>query len=427
MAKLHYALLLLISLISHSNADIKTLSLTSDPRPIILLHKFAFTDLGRVTISASDVSISPLLRRTDSSRLGFVLLPEEALLQFFHDIRENPKFCILDSHRSVNLFTFRNVSRPLRSHFKRTYPVTYPSGYYFLFFANCHPEVRVSMNVHTELYNLDLDGSKNYLPLGQSTLIPLFVAFSLAYFFVLALWVYYCRCNKESTNRVHRLLNGLIMAKTLSLIYAGLDKYSVKLTGSPHGWEISFEVFRFLSSLIIAALIIIGFSFFKQFLPEKSAKVWIIPIALQVLSNLAFPFAVMMGDTGPWVVLGLALLGMICTCTIVVTVGRFIWLLKEAAKTDEKVAMRLAKIKKFALVYALAIGYFYVAPMVALVLNCFIAPRYEWVSNAVQEGANLTIYVVTLRMFRPVNDYTILDAQDEKKETMAVAYEESEV
>ncbi|XP_039161170.1 protein CANDIDATE G-PROTEIN COUPLED RECEPTOR 7-like [Eucalyptus grandis] len=427
MAKLHYALLLLISLISHSNADIKTLSLTSDPRPIILLHKFAFTYLGRVTISASDVSVISLLRRTNSSRLGFVLLSEEAHFQVLLKFQQNPIFCILDSPYAVDLFNFLDLSPPPHSYFNKTYAVTYPSGYYSLYFANCNPEVRVSMNIHAEFYNLDLDGSKNYLSHGQSTLIPLFFAFSLAYFFVLVLWVYYCRCNKESTNRVHRLLNGLIMAKTLSLIYAGLDKYSVKLTGSPHGWEISFEVLRVLSSLIIAALIIIGFSFFKQFLPEKSAKVWIIPIALQVLSNLAFPFAVMMGDTGPWVVLGLAFLDMICTCTIVVTVGRSIWLLKEAAKTDEKVAMRLAKIKKFALVYALAIGYFYVVPMVALVLRSFIAPRYEWVSNAVQEGANLTIYVVTLRMFRPVNDYTILDAQDEKEETMAVAYEESEV
>ncbi|KAI6674050.1 hypothetical protein NL676_001956 [Syzygium grande] len=175
-------------------------------------------------------------------------------------------------------------------------------------------------------------------------------------------------------------------------------------------------------------MIIIGFLFFKKFLPEKEAKVWIVPIALQVLSNLAFPFAVTMAVAWPnmslVLALVLALLDMICSCTILVTAGRSIWLLKEVAKTDEKAAIRLAKIKRFALVYVLAIGYFYVMPMVALALRIF---RYEWVSNAVEEGANLTIYVVTLCMLRPFDDYTILRAQDEKEETMAEANEESEV
>ncbi|KAI6674040.1 hypothetical protein NL676_001946 [Syzygium grande] len=426
MAKLHYALLLLVSLISRSDAGIKTLRLTSNPHPIVFLDKFAFTHFGRVTISVSDVSATSSLLRPNPSRLGFFLLSEEVEIQAVLEVGQNPNFCILDSRYIVALDTFCDLSPPPHSFFNRTYRVTYPSGY-SLFFANCNPVARVSMKIHTELYNLDFGGSKNYLSSGQSRLIPLFFEFTLAYFFLLVLWAYYCYCNKESTNRVHHLITGLITAKTLSLICAALDKYFVKLTGLPHGWEILFEVARVMSALIITALIIIGFSFFKKFLPEKEAKVWIVPIALQVLSNLAFPFAVMMGATWPSVVLGLALLDMICTCTILVTAGRSIWLLKEAAKTDEKAAMRLAKIKKFALVYVLAIGYLYVMPMVALALRIFMAHKYEWVSNAAEEGAILTIYVVALRMFRPVGDYTILDAQDEKEETMAVANEESEV
>ncbi|KAF8006844.1 hypothetical protein BT93_K0994 [Corymbia citriodora subsp. variegata] len=430
MAKLHYALLLLVFLISHSNADIKTQSLTSDHRPLILLHKFAFTYSGRVTVSASDVSVVSPCRTTDPSRLGFILVSDEALPQVLLEFQHNPRFCILDSHYAVTLFTLRDLSPPPHSFFNGTYHATY-FGERSLYFANCRPEAHVSMNVLTELYNLDFDGSKNYLSHGQSRLIPLFFVFSLAYFFLLVLWAYYCYCKKKSTNRLHHLITGLITVKSLSLICAGLDKYFVQLTGLSHGWEILFEVARVVSSLIITALIINGFLFFKQFLPEKKAKVWTIPVALQVLSNLAFPFVVMMRPNGalvPALVLAfvLVLLDMICTCTILVTAGRSIWLLKEVAKTDEKVAIRLAKIKKFALVYVLAICYFYVVPMVAVALRTFMALKYEWVSNAVEEAANLTMYVVTLRLFRPVNDYTIL-AQDEKEETMGVANIESEV
>ncbi|XP_030469540.2 protein CANDIDATE G-PROTEIN COUPLED RECEPTOR 7-like [Syzygium oleosum] len=422
MAKLHYALLLLISLISHANADIKTLSLTSDPRQIIFLRKFAFTHHGQVFISASDVSVTSSSIYTLDSRFGFFLLSKEALRQVLLEDEQNADFCVLDSFYTVPLFTFRDLSPPPHRFFNRTYPINNP-GEYSLFFAKCDPVARVSMNVHVELYNLDSNGSKNYLSIGQSRLILLFFMFSLAFFFLSVLWAYCCYCSKESTNRVHLLITGLITVKTLSLICAGLDTYFVKLTGTPHGCDIMFQVTRVISSLIITALIIIGFFFFKPFLQEKEAQVLIVTIALQVLPNLAFPFAVTMGDAWPGVVRGLAFLSMICTCTFLVTVGRSIWLLRKAAKTEEKAAMRLAKIEEFALYYVLAIGYLYVTVMVAIDLRIVMAYEYNWVSNAVEEGVNLTIFVVTLCMFGPVNDFILLDAENEKEETMAVANE----
>ncbi|XP_056171263.1 protein CANDIDATE G-PROTEIN COUPLED RECEPTOR 7-like [Syzygium oleosum] len=371
------------SLISHSDADIKTQRLTSDPCPIILLDKFTFTHFSRVTISVSDVSFTSSLLCPNPSCLDFFLLSEEVGIQAVLQARQNPNFCILDSCHILVLDTFHDLSPPPHSFFNRAYRVTCPSGY-SLFFANCDLVARVSMKVHTELYNLDLGGSKTYLSPGQSKLIPLFFEFSLAYFFVLVLWDYYCFCHKEFTNRVHHLIIGLIATKTLSLICAGLDKYSVKLTGTPHGWEI---LIRSCSSDVII----------YHHVNDHNR----ILVLQEVLAREGGQV------TWPNVSLVLALLDMICTCTILVTAGRSIWLLKEVPKTDEKAAIRLAKIKKFALFYVLAIGYFYVVPMVALALRIF---RYEWVSNAVEDGANLTIYVVTLCMFRPVNDYTILRA-----------------
>ncbi|XP_039161168.1 protein CANDIDATE G-PROTEIN COUPLED RECEPTOR 7-like [Eucalyptus grandis] len=193
------------------------------------------------------------------------------------------------------------------------------------------------MNVRTELYNLDSDGSKNYLSDGQSRLIPLFFECSLAFFFLLVLWAYYCYCNKRSMNRVHLLITGLITMKTLSLIRAALDKYFVKLTGIPHGWEIMFEVAQGLTSLIVTACgsSIIGFSFFlNPFLREKKTKLFNVAIALQDLPNVAFPFARTMGDTWLEVAMVLGLLHVICACTILVITGRPHWLLQKAAKTD---------------------------------------------------------------------------------------------
>ncbi|GLJ05916.1 hypothetical protein SUGI_0028160 [Cryptomeria japonica] len=42
---------------------------------------------------------------------------------------------------------------------------------YSLFFANCHHQYQVSMNVHTEMYNMEGD-VKDFLPAGWSFLKP---------------------------------------------------------------------------------------------------------------------------------------------------------------------------------------------------------------------------------------------------------------
>ena len=50
--------------------------------------------------------------------------------------------------------------------FSHSYPVTI-SNEYSLFFANCAPETSITVTVHTEFYNLNPDGSRNYLSFGQ--------------------------------------------------------------------------------------------------------------------------------------------------------------------------------------------------------------------------------------------------------------------
>ncbi|XP_048138564.1 protein CANDIDATE G-PROTEIN COUPLED RECEPTOR 7-like [Rhodamnia argentea] len=173
-----------------------------------------------------------------------------------------------------------------------------------------------------------------------------------------------------------------------------------------------------MSSLIIIALVMIGFSFFKPLLQEKEAKVVIAVIAHRVLPGVAFPFAMTMGDTWPDVGMVLVRLHTIRTCTVLVIIGRSHSLLSKAAKTDEKAVTLLAKIKRFAWLYVLEMGYLYEVAVFTHLLRMVMAYEYSWVSNAMEEGANLSIFVAALCMFRPINEYTMLDAHDDKEETM---------
>uniref|UniRef100_A0A1S4BBX9 CAND6/7 N-terminal domain-containing protein n=2 Tax=Nicotiana TaxID=4085 RepID=A0A1S4BBX9_TOBAC len=225
--------LLLLCLVSFTTGEIKNLKISSDPRAMILFERFGFTHTGQAAISVSSVSVISTLATPDPSRLGFFLLSEESLIQVLLELQQNPNFCVLKSNFINNLFTFRDLSPPPNSSFNRSYPVTSPNEY-SLFFANCAPESKVSMDVRTELYNLD-NQVKDYLSAGLTQLPTLYFLFSFVYFGFLGLWLYVCFNNKKSVHRIHMLMAALVVMKALNLVFAAEDKHYVKVTGTAHG------------------------------------------------------------------------------------------------------------------------------------------------------------------------------------------------
>lgn len=421
-------------LLHPSSAEIKSLSIASDSRPMILFEKFGFTHTGHVTISVSSVSVSSSHSGTDPSLLGFFLLSEEALLQVLLEIQQNPQLCVLNSLHINPLFTFRDLSPPPNSSFNYSYPVTSPNEY-SLFFANCAPESSVSMNVRTEVYNLDRDGSKDFLSAGQTHLPSLFFLFSLAYFAFVGFWIYICFTNKRSVHRIHLLMAGLLLMKALNLICAAEDKHYVKVTGTPHGWDVLFYIFQFIRVVLLFTVIVLigtGWSFLKPFLQEKEKKVLMIVIPLQVLANIA---SVVIGETGPfikdWVTWNqvFLLVDIICCCAIIFPIVWSIRSLRETSKTDGKAARNLAKLQLFRQFYMVVIGYLYFTRIVVFALRTIAAYKYQWVSNAAEEIASLIFYMIMFYMFRPVekNEYFVLDEEDEEAAEMALRDEEFEL
>ncbi|XP_044474121.1 protein CANDIDATE G-PROTEIN COUPLED RECEPTOR 7-like [Mangifera indica] len=440
MAKLSLlsTVLLLLSLFFLTTAEIKTLTINADSRPMILFEKFGFTHTGHVTISVSSVSVSGSSSTSaptpNPSRLGFFLLSEESLLQVLVEIQQNPNFCVLDSHYILRLFNFRDLSPPPLSGFNQSYPVTAPNEY-SLFFANCAPETQVTMNVRTEVYNLDRDGSKDYLSAGLTQLPSMFFFYSLLYVAFVGIWIYVCVKNKKSVHRIHLLMAGLLLTKAFNLICAAEDKHFVKVTGTPHGWDVLFYLFQFLRVVLLFTVIVLigtGWSFLKPFLQEREKKVLMIVIPLQVLANVA---SIVIGETGPfikdWVTWNqvFLLVDIICCCAIIFPIVWSIRSLRETSKTDGKAARNLAKLTLFRQFYIVVIGYLYFTRIVVFALKTIAAYKYQWVSNAAEETASLVFYMVIFYMFRPVeeNEYFVLDEEEEEAAEMALRDEEFEL
>uniref|UniRef100_A0A7N0RHJ4 Uncharacterized protein n=1 Tax=Kalanchoe fedtschenkoi TaxID=63787 RepID=A0A7N0RHJ4_KALFE len=424
-----FALLLLISAAS---AEIKTLTITSDNRPMILFERFGFTHTGHVSVALSSVSVSS--PTADPSRLGFFLLSESAFIQTLNDIRQSPTSCLLDAPHVLKLFTFRDLSPPPHYSLNRSYPVTLPNEY-SLFFANCVPETAVSMHVTTEMYNLDLGGVKDYLPAGQTQLPTLYFLLSLFYFGFLGYWVYECFKNKRSVHQIHLLMAGLLCMKALNLICAAEDKHYVKVTGTPHGWDVLFYIFQFIRVVLLFTVIILigtGWSFLKPFLQEREKKVLLVVVPLQVLANIA---SVVIGETGPfirdWVTWNqlFMLIDIVCCCAIIFPIVWSIRSLRETSKTDGKAARNLAKLTLFRKFYIVVIAYLYFTRIIVFALKTIAAYKYQWVSNAAEEMASVVFYMVIFYMFRPVekNEYFALDEEEEEAAEMALRDEEFEL
>lgn len=258
-------------------AEIKSITISDDSRPLILLQTFGFTQTGHVTISVLYSSSQ------DSSRTGFYLVEQESVLLVDIELQQNSSFCVLDSHYV--------------HHFDQSYQVTSP-GYYSLFFANCAPGTKVSMKFKTEMYNLDPNGSKDYLPAGSTQLPGLLFVFSLCYLTFFGLWVYLCYNKKQM---IHILVAALLIMKSLSLICGAEVKHYVKTTGTPHGWNIPFYVFQFLGNVLLFMVIVLvgtGWSFLKPKIRGKEKTLLAMVIPFEVVSTIA---SVVIGETGPYV------------------------------------------------------------------------------------------------------------------------------
>ncbi|CAH9078330.1 unnamed protein product [Cuscuta epithymum] len=437
MTKLPFVFLLLFffSVFSPTAAEIKTLRIVSDSRAMILFERFGFTHTGHAAITVSSVSVQSTLATPESSRLGFFLLSQESLIQVLIELQQNPSFCVLDSKYINLLFTFRDLSPPPNSFYNHSYPITSPNEY-SLFFANCAPESKVSMNVRTELYNLDDQGQvKDYLSAGLTQIPSLYFTFSLIYFGFMAFWVYICYTNKNSVHRIHLLMAGLLAMKALNLICAAEDKHYVKVSGTAHGWDVLFYIFQFIRVVLLFTVIILigtGWSFLKPFLQEREKKVLMIVIPLQVLANIA---SVVIGETGPfikdWVTWNQVFLivDIVCCCAIIFPIVWSIRSLRETSKTDGKAARNLAKLTLFRQFYIVVIGYLYFTRIVVFALRTIAAYKYQWVASAAEEIANLAFYITMFYMFMPVekNQYFVLDEEDEEAAELALRDEEFEL
>ncbi|VAH81560.1 unnamed protein product [Triticum turgidum subsp. durum] len=261
------------------------------------------------------------------------------------------------------------------------------------------------MEVRTDMYNTNPDGSKDYLSVGQAPVPTIYAFFALGYVAFLAAWLYLTLYhNRLSAHRIHHLMSCLLLARMLYCISAAEDQHYIRVAGSSHGWDVMFYLFQLVKGVILFAVIALigtGWSFLKPFLQDKEKKVLMVVIPLQVAANIA-------------------------AAVVVVWSMRS---LRESSKTDGKAARTLAKLTLFRQFYVVVIGYLYFTRIIVYALKTITNYKYRWVSVAAEEVATMAFYMFMFYMFKPAerNQYFALDDDEEEAAEMALREEEFEL
>ncbi|KAL8520556.1 hypothetical protein ACS0TY_011183 [Phlomoides rotata] len=417
-------LLILLSAASLTAAEIRLTEIRSDGRPIIPFDEFGFTHRGQLELNVTKLSLSgPQPDLSELSKVGFFLSTRDAWIHVLQQIEDGEITCVLGSDSVKKVFTFDRLRTPADSEFNFLYAES-DADQYTLVFANCLPQLKVSMNVRSVLYNLEGGKSnrRDYLSAGKTVLPRVYFLFSLIYFIMALLWINVLYKKRLTVFRIHFFMLAVVLLKALNLVCEAEDKSYIKRTGSAHGWDVLFYIFSFLKGITLFTLIVLigtGWSFLKPYLQDKEKKVLMIVIPLQVVANIA---QVVIDETSPfgqdWVTWKqvFLLVDVVCCCAVLFPIVWSIKNLREAAKTDGKAAVNLMKLTLFRQYYIVVICYIYFTRVVVYALETITSYKYLWTSVVAGEVATLAFYIFTGYKFRPEahNPYFVIDDEEEE-------------
>lgn len=426
-------LLLLFFLLSNiplSISEKKNTWILDDYRSMILFESFGFGKHGHISIWLTNVSWMSRVENVkfDPTSMGFFVADVPSFRRIWNESLHEKTFCVLSRKHAEIILRFDHLEPD--STCRGSIDIDEPNEYN-LVFGNCQPEFKVSMHVHTEMYNLK-EGEKDFLSAGKAPLPKLYFLLFLIYTAFLIVWIIACKNQRPRVEKIHLIMAALLICKCLKMICASEDAIYVQETGTPHGWDVAFYAFGFFKGIMLFTVIILigtGWSILKPYLQEREKQVLKVVIPLQVLENIVY---VIINETGPatrdwmtWNQLFL-LIDIACCCVVFFPIIWSIRSLKEASKRDGKAAKNLEKLTLFKQFYIVVVVYLYFTRIVVSAIGAFLNYRFAWLVPVLEEGASLVFYGFIFYNFQPTETNPYLAIDDEEEENAAAQMEEND-
>eukprot|EP00775_Hariotina_reticulata_P010557 gene10557-10717_t len=345
-----------------------------DDRPLIAITQpFGFGSRGHMDITIKDIGLFKLHDKADTyspGNFGFFLssLDQESVLE--QDVMAGK--CMLD--RMLQLVLLHTVANAT-SHVDIK-----DGGMFILYFANCERHMPVSFDVRVETFNLvGPNEKKDYLSIGEME---------------------------------------------LQIMYWAIMYKVIEVHGSAHGWNWVYYIFTFFRGMLFFSVVVLigtGWSYMRPFIEDRTRKVLMVVVPLQVFANIAIIITSeesrAIRDWLTWRAI-FHLVDLICCCAILLPIVWSIKRLRDASHTDGKAARMLEKLTLFRQFYVIVVVFLYFTRIVVYLLENTLENtreyRYQWIAQAINELATLGFYVWVGMKFRPNadNPYTKLHQEE---------------
>ncbi|KAI8470208.1 MAG: G protein-coupled seven transmembrane receptor [Monoraphidium minutum] len=417
-------LLLLGALLPLCHAKVTYTSLFRDDRSLIpVAPSFAFGDRGKIDVKLRDISIWQRHEDdsdVDYSNFGFMLIPvvqpddslERSLAAGECPLGREGTLFTLDKPPALNVIKGGAENG--------TFHIDVDSGgWFFLYFANCGGAA-VSLRARIALYNMRDDGGRDYMSIGETELDAVYWIMFALFAGLTAAWCAVLAAKRPFVHKIHLLMGGLLMFKTLTLLAQALMVLHIERNGEAQGWNVVYYVFTTARGLLfftVAVLIGAGWSYMKPFMDDNTRTALMVVVPLQVFANIALVFvdeeSPAMRDWLTWTDL-FHFVDVACCCAILFPIVTQIKHLREAAEVDGKAARMLTKLRLFRTFYVVVVGYIYFTRIIVFLLKNTVDYSYMWLTDAAAEVAALAFYTWVGVSFRPTdhNVYLKLDAED---------------
>ncbi|CAD7705204.1 unnamed protein product [Ostreobium quekettii] len=402
-------------------------AIAHDPRPLIIVEMpFGFGAGGRVEVQVRDAAVHVSLGNLGGlgpellGRLGLFIAPAREDTVMAEQYGDECPLDRMDS-RVLVLFNHTGIQEQVNS--SRGTPEAGASGdlvvsagvtpslpgQYALYYANCNKLglLQVSFTARIEEYNQVAGGRKDYLSVGETELPSLYTGMFLVFSLMAAAWAYLCWKERHNVHNIHYLMMVLIVFRALTyLAEAGMQHY-IRATGDPSGWNIAYYIFTFFRGIMFFTVLVLigtGWSYVKPFVGEKEKKILVVVIPLQVFANIAI---IVLDEASPvreswfeWKDM-FRLVDIVCCCAILFPIVWSIKHLREGAESDGKAAVNMEKLTLFRQFYVLVVVYIYFTRIIVYLLQTTLSFEQSWMSNAAEELATLTFYLLVGIKFRP--------------------------